>query len=138
MSGGTAEIHTDADYTMTGTHQGASGAASFVHRGYHFDTFLKLGVYAENVTQSTGGLITAISDHDITVDGVTWDYGDTIKVYKTATKGSLISTQWVDVSRGWKTPMKELEDGWRPEDVDLNSDGAREVWGPGQPENYRK
>jgi hypothetical protein len=85
-------------------------------------------VYYDDVSFSAEGSAT----------GVTWSYGDTYSIYKTATKGSLISTQWTDLSRGWKTPMDELEDGWRPEDVDINRDGEREVWGPEQPENYRR
>jgi hypothetical protein len=61
-----------------------------------------------------------------------------MKVYKTAVKGQIISTEWVDLSRGWRTDPKDLIDGWRPEDRDLDRDDPGHVFGPGQPENYRK
>lgn len=138
MSGGTSEIHRDTDYMLSCSHKGASASASFTNRAYKFDAILKTGLAAENVTQSTSGTITAVTERSVTVSGCTWDLNDVLRVYKTDTKGKLISTQWTDLSRGWKTPMDELEDGWRPEDIDLNQDGEREVWGPGQPENYRK
>ena len=118
-------------------HQGGNGAASFQSSAYCFSVFLTTGLAAENATQSTIGNITALTDHTITVNGVTWNTGDTLKVYKTATKGAIISQQWVDLSRGWKTTMKELQDGWKPEDIDLNRNGDQ-VFGPGQPEPYRK
>ena len=138
MSGGTTEIHRDDDYALKATHKGGAGDAAFLNRAYKFDALVTVGLAAENYTTSTTGTVTAVTERTVTVSGCTWAPGDEIRIYKTGTKGGLISTQWTDLSRGWKTPMDELEDGWRPEDVDLNSDGEREVWGPGQPENYRR
>lgn len=138
MSGGTAEIYRDSEPLVECIHRGSSGASVFLNRAYKFDTFVRPGVYAENETQSTGGLVTAAMDHEVTVAGVTWDNGDTLKVYMTAVKGQVISTIWTDLSRGWKTHPDDLEDGWRHKDVDLDRDAPGEVFGPGQPENYRK
>lgn len=138
MSGGTTEIHRDDDPLVELEHRGANGAAAFLNRTQHLDVFLRLGLAAENSTQGTSGTITGFTEHTVTVGGVTWDAGDTLKVYKTATKNSVISTQWTDLSRGLKTPQDELIDGWREEDVDLNRNGEREVWSPGQPESYRR
>lgn len=167
MSGGTSEIHRDSDPLIQITHNGPSSSVFLIKRRYKFDAVgAKAGLYIENTTKSYYGIISSVSgDRILTVwatgpsgdlltfgsDDLTfgdepisfgeyaaWDYGDTAKIYKTGTKGQIISTIWTDLSRGWKTPMKELEDGWRPEDVDLNRDGEREVWGPGQPENYRR
>jgi hypothetical protein len=92
-----------------------------------------VGVYCENVTQETGGLITAVTDDTVTVSGVTWDHGDTYKIYKTATKNSTIAKTWTDRSRGWKADPKKLTRGWFPEDVDLDDHGKHKVFGPGQP-----
>lgn len=100
--------------------EGGSGDLEFSGRT---PTFGSEEIYFSD--PSTGGIIT-------------WRYGDTLKVYKTAVKGGFISKQWVDLSAGWKTPMEELVDGWREEDRDLNPDGEREIWGEGQPENYRR
>ena len=136
MSGGTAEIHRDNDYMATGTHGGADGAsvltdsADFKSCGINAD----VGQYVENTTQSTGGNVTASTESTLTVDGVTWDNGDTYKVYITATKNQKISSVWTDVSRGWKADKKELSDGWRAEDVDIDDKGRKKVFGPGQPE----
>lgn len=137
MSGGTSEVIRDDSPLVETTHKGASGSTTFRNKGYHFDVIAKVGLAAENATQSTIGNIETISDHEITVDnGVTWDYGDTLKVYCTASKGSIISTVWTDLSRGWKSKQSELIEGWRDEDIDLNRDGER-VWSEGQPEGYR-
>ena len=137
MSGGTSEIHRDLDPQFTDYHVGASGAAAFSFGGHHLDIILTTGLAAENYTQGTLGTVTAVTDSTITVSGCTWDSDDVIKVYKTDTKGSIISTQWTDLSRGWKTPQRELIDGWSDEDIDINRDGEK-VWGEWQPENYRR
>ena len=66
---------------------------------------------------------------------ISWDYGDVYNIYKTDSKNKLISSQWVDVSRGWKAePGKLTKDGWRKEDVDLDDHGKIDIFGPGQPE----
>lgn len=137
MSGGTSEIHRDLDPQFTDSHVGASGAAAFSFQGHHLDIVITTGLAAENATQGTSGTITAVTDRTITVSSCTWEPDDVIKVYKTATKGSIISTEWTDLSRGWKTPQRELIEGWREEDRDINRDGEK-VWGEGYPENYRR
>jgi len=83
--------------------------------------------------------VASVSEQEITTDDdLNWDNGDTYKIYKTAAKGQVISTQWTDLSRGWKTPMRELERGWKPEDVDIDRDNPGRVFGPGQPEGDHK
>jgi hypothetical protein len=65
---------------------------------------------------------------------VQWDHGDVYKIYKTGTKGSVISQSWTDVSKGWQSPKDELVEGWFAEDVDLDDHGREHVFGPNQPE----
>lgn len=168
MSGGTTEVHKDTDYLISGTHRGGNSASTLVDRKAYFVTAnAKVGLAIENYTKGYRGVIYSITEHEIVVSWATnglgtpitfgsgtlwfgseqvhfeegigvWDYGDTYRIYKTTARGTIISTQWTDLSRGWKTPQDELIDGWREEDIDLNPNGEREVWGPGQPENYRK
>lgn len=137
MSGGVVEQHIDDEPLATGTHDGADGAAVLSCMGAMFRSLgvtPVLGQYVENETQTTGGAVTASTDDTVTVDGVTWDNGDTYNVYKTATKDSAISSTLTDVSRGWKADPDEMVDGWRPEDKDLDDHGKHRVFGPGQPE----
>ena len=140
MAGGTSEVHKDTEPLITDTHEGANGASVFYAReggfrsnGAHPD----LSLYVENETQGTGGALTAATEETVTVAGVTWDQGDTMNIYKTSTKGSLISTNWTDVSRGWKSRKSELKAGWREEDIDIDKDNPGKVFGPGQPERAR-
>lgn len=137
MAGGTSEIHRDTDPLITDTHEGASGASSFYARKGGFRSNganPALSLYVENETQATGGAMTAATEETVTATGVTWDNGDTMNIYKTSTKGALISSNWTDASRGWKSRRSELKDGWRTEDEDLDRDG-RSIFGPGQPES---
>ena len=162
MSGGTSEIHRDLDPLVTGTHRGARGL-TLIDYGKMFDVVVAtLGLQVVNVTTGEKGNIIAITAETILVSsgsvaevltfgddeiafgseelrfgGLVWNPGDAYAVYKTATKGSIISTQWVDLSRGWKTPQRELIDGWREDDVDVNR-GGEKMWAEGQPENYRR
>jgi hypothetical protein len=72
-----------------------------------------------------------------TDDAISWDSGDTYKIYKTATKNGVISKEWTDSSRGWKADKRDLMDGWRPEDWDIDRDvngGHIDIFGPNQPE----
>jgi len=111
-----------------------SGNATLTDTGSLFKTLgVITGVYCENVTTSTGGAITAVTDDTIVATGVTWSPGDTYKTYKTATKSSVISTMATDRSRGWKSDPEELVNGWIAEDVDLDDHGTKKVFGPGQP-----
>ena len=137
MSGGTTEVHRDSEPLITDTHEGADGASAFYARKGGFRSNganPSLSLYVENETQGTGGALTAATEETVTATGVTWDNGDTMNVYKTSAKDSLISTNWTDVSRGWKTPKAELKRGWREEDEDLDRDNPGKVFGPGQPE----
>jgi hypothetical protein len=120
-----------------------------------------VGLFIENVTQSTSGHVKTVTADEITVDGITgtlisnfvtvdnewttingvewadslisWTNADTYKIYKTAVKGCLISSEVVDLSRGWKTDPEEMEKGWRKEDIDLDRNNQK-IFGPGQPE----
>lgn len=135
MGGGTTEVHRDSEYLATGTHKGADSSTTLVNR---FSQFASCGVvdglYIENDTQGTSSYVATANEREVTTDDdISWDYGDTYYIYKTGTKDSLLSTQWIDLSRGWKSDPDTLEDGWKPEDVDLDDDGER-VFGPGQPE----
>lgn len=134
MSGGSQYVHKDDDYLFTGTHGGSDAAAVLTSLGAMFKTMgATIGVYCENVTQSTGGLITAVTDDTLTVADTTWDNGDTYKIYKTSAKNTVISTMMTDRSRGWKADPKQLKNGWFPEDADLDDHGKYKVFGPGQP-----
>ncbi len=138
MSGGTTEIHRDSDYLATGTHGGASGAASLQDIGADFKSCgVMVGLAIYNTTHVTNGLVTAVTEDTVTDDTNTWDAGDTYEIYKTSSKNSLISTQWTDLSRGWKSDRKKLEAGWKPKDIDLDDKGRKKVFGPGQPEKAR-
>ncbi len=133
------EIFRDDQPLFQGTHDGADAASVLHDQGAMFKELgvnVDLSQYCENATQSTGGAITAVTRDTVSVSGVTWDNGDTYKIYRTSTKSSFISDQWVDVSRGWKiNPNDEIMDnGWRSEDYDLDEPNRRKVFGPGQPE----
>ena len=118
---GVIDTHIDDDPLFTGTHDGSDSSFDLSDLGALFKSLgATVGVYCENETQSSGGLITAVTDDTVTVAGTTWDNGDTYNIYKTATKDSVISTTGVDVSRGWKADRGELVSGWRSEDVDLD------------------
>ena len=137
MAGGTTELHIDNDHLATGTHDRADGATTLHKSGADFKSCgVRVGLYIENVDSGENSLIATVSEDEITTDDdLAWDNGETYKIYKTATKNSLISTQWTDVSRGWKTPKKELRKGWRPTDIDIDRKKPGRVFGPGQPEH---
>ena len=106
------------------------------HLGYPFKSLgARPGLAIENETTGEVSTIATASEdgYITTTDNIEWSNGDTYKIYKTATKGSLISTNWVDLSRGWKSRKSELKDGWRDEDIDLDKDNPGKVFGPGQP-----
>jgi hypothetical protein len=152
MSGGTSETHKDSDYMFTGTHHGADGATYLYDKDANFKT---LGVHldsenmVENVTQSTYGVVKTVTDSNLSAYNgninvfpitfpaafpVTWNYGDTYKIYKTETKNSVISSIWTDLSAGWRSDPDELINGWRAEDIDIDDRGRKKVFGPNQPE----
>ena len=135
MAGGTAEIHRDSDYLATGTHDGAT-STTLRDVGSDLKSWgVRADLFIENETQSTSSVIATVNEvSEITTDdAISWDNGDTYKIYKTGTKNSLISTQWTDLSRGWKTDKDEMIKGWRSDDKDLDRKGEK-VFGPGQPE----
>lgn len=98
-----------------------------------------VGLYIENATDGSHGLITAVTENDITTSALTggslnvWTKGDTYKIYVTATKGSFISKIYIDKRFGYKvTNKKDLIGGLFLEDIDLDEDN-KNVFGPGQP-----
>jgi hypothetical protein len=131
MSGGTRYVHTDSDPLFTGTHDGPDGAGYLQDMGAMFKSLGAIvGLYVENATQGTNDLLVSSTDDrvytgDIFEDdfpfefSLSWDNGDTYNIYKTGTKGSTISGDWVDVSRGWRAEKRELVNGWFPDDVDI-------------------
>ena len=166
MSGGTTEVHKDTEALITGTHDGGESASDLRDMDASFKTFgARVGLAVEHVDKSYYGTITAVTNTTVTVEWASdgagtpitfgdetlwfggeqvhfeeasvWDKGDTYKIYKTSAKGSLLSTNWTDVSRGWKTPMKDLQDGWRAEDLDIDRHNPGRVFGPGQPKRER-
>lgn len=133
------QVILDDEPLATGTHSGASSSSILRSRGALFRTLgvdPSLELYAENETQGTSGTVTAATDDTVTVSGVTWNNGDTYNIYKTATKGSFISSEWCDVSAGFKInhPSEVNEHGWRNEDWDIDDRGRKKVFGPGFPE----
>jgi hypothetical protein len=142
MSGGSTEIHRDSDPLVEAVHQGATGASVFYNGTMRFDVLVPIGNYAENADTGDYGYVTAVRPNEVEIDwetggsltfgdeqltfgtepiylseSATWSTGNTLKVYKTSVKNSVISTQWVDLN-GMKTPMVELVSGYRPEDLD--------------------
>jgi hypothetical protein len=138
MPGGTTETHRDSDYSATGSHKFGT-STTLTHPGADFKSCgVRVGVFIENVTQSTSSHIATVTEDQITTDdSLSWAYGDVYRIYKTATKDSFISSQWCDLSRGWKTPQRDLVEGWRAEDMDLDRDNPGRVFGPNQPERKR-
>jgi hypothetical protein len=166
MSGGTSEVHKDTEPLITGTHEGSADATDLEDRDADFrGNGVRVGLAAEHVTKGYYGTVSAVTHTTVSItwesDGAgtpitfgsetlwfgdtqvhfeeasVWDYGDTYKIYKTASKGSIISTNWVDISRGWKSRKADLQRGWRAEDIDIDRDNPGKVFGPGQPERAR-
>jgi len=166
MAGGTSEVHKDTEPLITGTHDGGNTATVLQDMDAGFRSFgARVGLAVEHVDKHFYGTITAATETTVTVtwasdeggtpitfgdetlwfgsnqvyfsDAAVWDNGDTYKIYKTSARGSIISTNWVDISRGWKSRKSELIDGWRAEDVDIDKQNPGKVFGPGQPERAR-
>jgi hypothetical protein len=139
--GGTREIHKDNEHLATGTHKGAT-SATLHDPGALFDVFVaQSGLYIENVSRGTASTIAALDSITLTTAaGISWQNGDTYRIYKTDAKNSKISTEWVDVSRGWKFDKTELDrGGWQAEDRDLDKPvggGHIDIFGTGQPERH--
>lgn len=153
--------HKDDDYLTTGTHGAADAAttlrdtdADFIANG------VMIGLFIENETEGTSGHVKTVTESEITVDGIvgtlssdfvtsgdwttdqgvewadniiTWNRDDVYKIYKTSAKGSIISSEWTDRSRGWRTDPKDMDRGWRKCDIDEDRDGQK-IFSQGQPE----
>jgi hypothetical protein len=142
MSGGSTEIYRDSDPLVEAVHQGATGSTVFFNATQRFDVLVAIGLYAENADTGDYGYVSAVRPNEVDIDWVTggsltfgddqltfgdeqiflsesatWTNGNTLKVYKTSVKNSVISSQWVDLN-GMKTPQVELVSGYRPEDID--------------------
>jgi len=159
---GLKEVHKDDDYLMTGTHDAADAATTLWDKGADFiANGVMIGLFIENETEATSGYVKTVTEDEITVDGIvgtlitdfvtttedwiteqgvewednilTWNRDDVYKIYKSSMKGSIISSDWVDRSRGWVTDPEELERGWRKSDIDEDWDG-RKIFSSGQPE----
>jgi hypothetical protein len=140
MGSGTREIHKDNEPLATGLHHGATATTLF-DPGKQFDVFVaQVGLAIENATTGLLSTIaTLTADHITTAAGLTWTAGDTYNIFKTTAKNKKISTEWVDLSRGWKSPKETLKAGWREEDRDRDrpaGGGHKNVFGPGQPERH--
>ena len=151
MSGGVTVNHTDTDPLFTGTHDGGSGS-TLVDNSANFYLGAIPGLAIENVTTGVTGTITAVTQQTITAESdaavfpltfpttfggaggpLEFTNGDEYKIYKTATKGSVISYDYVDASAGFSTRPEKLIRGWREKDRDLDNHGKYKVFGPGQP-----
>jgi len=112
------------------------GTPTLIDRDIQFKSNgIRADLYIENTTQDLNSLVATVTEDEITTDDdIAWNYGDTYKIYKTSEKGQVISTEWVDLSRGWKTRKKELIGGWREKDLDIDRNNPGGVFGPGQPE----
>ena len=136
MSGGTTEIHRDNDYLASGMHDGTNGATTLSDKDADFKSCgVMVGAYIENETAGTNSNVASVSESEITTDdNISWDNGQTYKIYITSAKNTKISSIWTDHSRGWRTDKEDLIDGWRAEDIDIDDHGKKHVFGPGQPE----
>lgn len=137
MAGGRVETYSCDAAFAKGSHDGANAASSLRRMGADFKSCgVEVGMPIYNTTQVTSGLITAVTENEVTDDTNTWNKDDEYEIYMT-TKNAVVSSIWTDLSRGWKADPKELDRGWQPEDVDLDRDDPH-VFGPGQPENVNR
>ncbi len=86
-----------------------------------------------NVTDGGGEAFNIVAS-----TSMSWDNGDTYKIYKTGTKNSFISSDVVDASRGWKTDPKDMDKhGWKRVDTDIDRKNPGRVFAPNQPQMNR-
>jgi hypothetical protein len=152
------EIINDSSPLFSGTHSGPSSSIRLRDKGALFRTLgcdPEFGLYIENVTQGTHGVVLWADDDEILAgssggtgfpytfpfvfgsssDYLTWDNGDTYNIYCTGTKNGFIASNVVDTSAGWFADPQDLDShGWRNEDTDIDDHGKIDVFGPGQPE----
>jgi len=139
MAGGRKERHIDDEYLMTGTHKAATSTTLRDAKADFGSCGAMKGLYIANITQAgkietSISLIDTVTEEEITTDDdVPWYNGDVYEIYKTASKNSPISSIWTDRSRGWKSDPKDLVDGWKPEDEDIDRNNPGRVFGPNQP-----
>lgn len=135
------EVHRDNSPFAFGTHKRGDSSSVLIDPGANFKSCgVQTGVLAKNTTDGSEGEISTVSEDQIecTLSGGTdndWDVGDEYEIYITDTYNSVISSIYTDRSRGWKSDKEKLDQGWRPEDVDLDRDN-KHVFGPGQPEGH--
>lgn len=130
------ETHICNSPISTGTHKRGSGATSLINPGADFKSCgiaVRMPIY--NTTQSTNGLITAVTEDSVTDDTNTWDIDDEYEIYVT-TKNAFISSQVVDKRFGRRTDPKEMIDNIHQEDMDLDEDDE-DIFGPGSPERMK-
>lgn len=130
------ETHKDGTPFAFGTHKRGANSASLVDPKADFKSCgVMVGVLIRNTTDGSEGIITSVAEDEVgvTLAGGTdndWDVGDEYEIYITSTYNSKISSIYVDKSRGWKTDRKNLDRGWKPEDVDRD----KHDWSDGFPE----
>ena len=141
--GSTSLYDPKADFASCGVHEGAY--IENVTQGAYGEISIVTERNVETSAEASSYYITTDDTPYITTDGtpyqttdggasnIVWNHGDTYKIYKTAVKGSFISSIWTDLSRGWKTQKEDMRLGWKYDDIDLDRDGER-IFGPGQPE----
>lgn len=137
---GSIETHRDIYPLFQGTHKGSSGSLTLRDPGACFlSAGATVGNAIYNDTDSSNGLITAITEDEVTCTlsggtNNTWTYGDTYKIYATTAYNTKISSWQTDRRAGHKVTRKEelTEEGYLPEDVDMDQDDDN-VFGPGQP-----
>lgn len=136
------EVHRDDTPFAYGTHKRGDNSSKLVNPGADFlSCGVQTDVLIKNTTDGSEGTISSVSEDEIecTLAGGTdndWDVGDEYEIYLTDTEDSVISSIYTDRSRGWRSDKEQLDEGWRPEDVDLDRDN-KHIFGPGQPEKPR-
>jgi hypothetical protein len=115
------ELYRDTGW-LTGTHQGANGAALF-DPNMEFEVSDCVGRLIINDTDSSEGLVTANTKNTLTVTlaGGTnnnWQNGDEYTIYIGATANAVLSTTIVCKKSGFAAPVTGLVDGELPDWTD--------------------
>jgi hypothetical protein len=137
MAGGIAEVLKDTDPMFQGTHKGASGL-TLIDQADFRSCGAMAGHAIYNVTDGSNGLIVSVTEGSVLTTlsggvGNVWHNSDTYRIYKTATYGSTISTNYVDRRYGHKVVnQSDLVDGIKADELDVD-EHERNIFGPGQP-----